>query len=190
MQETVSLKQIQMTWESLTGKEDFRKTIKETAKKVSTPSQLHIKQHEIADQPEPDADPPPDFELTGTIGEGGMGIVYTARQRSMDRIVALKMLKGEQDQKTKDILISEAVALGDLAHPNIVPIHDLGSNSQGQMFYSMKNVKGTPWNQIISERTEQQNIETLLRVCDAVAFAHCKGVVPTDLKPENVMLGE
>ena len=130
------------------------------------------------------------YEIIEKIGEGGMGVIYTARQSSVDRIVALKMVKGEEEQKQKDLFLSEAVATGNLDHPNIVPIHELGSNKQGQLFYSMKNVTGTGWNDVIKENSRQENLEILLRVCDAVAFAHSKGVIHRDLKPENIMLGE
>jgi hypothetical protein len=86
--------------------------------------------------------------------------------------------------------LSEAAVTGELDHPNIVPIHDLGSNEEGQLFYAMKEVRGTSWNEMIHENGLQENLEVLMRVADAVAFAHSKGVIHRDLKPENVMLGE
>ncbi|HYO23916.1 MAG TPA: serine/threonine-protein kinase, partial [Lacipirellulaceae bacterium] len=133
----------------------------------------------------------PDYELLNVIGEGGMGVVYAARQSSIARTVALKMLKsGEADASQRDKFISEAVVTGELDHPNIVPIYDLGANDDGALFYSMKRVKGTPWHKVIRERSLDENLHILLRVADAVAFAHVNGVVHRDLKPENVMLGD
>ncbi|MCA9237634.1 MAG: protein kinase, partial [Planctomycetales bacterium] len=134
----------------------------------------------------------PDYELLDVIGEGGMGVVYSARQASIARTVAVKMLKGagEKSADQRDKFISEAVVTGELDHPNIVPIYDLGSNNDGALFYSMKKVKGTPWNKEIETKSLDENINILLRVADAVAFAHANGVIHRDLKPENVMLGD
>ena len=134
----------------------------------------------------------PDYQLLNMIGEGGMGVVYAARQSSIARTVAVKMLKPSSKMTTdqRDKFISEAVVTGELDHPNIVPIYDLGSNEQGALFYSMKHVQGTPWEKVLKEKSLEENLNILLRVADAVAFAHARGVVHRDLKPENVMLGE
>ncbi len=134
----------------------------------------------------------PDYDLLGQLGEGGMGVVLAARQASIDRLVAVKMLKpaATRDLQARQKFLSEAVVTGDLEHPNIVPIYDLGSDDTGALFYSMKRVKGTPWSKVIKEKTFQENIEILMKVADAVAFAHSRGVVHRDLKPENVMLGD
>ena len=131
-----------------------------------------------------------DFELIAKLGEGGMGVVYSARQSSIDRAIALKMIKSSvvsEDAKSKFLI--EAVVTGDLDHPNIVPVHDLGVDSAGNMFYAMKQVSGVAWSKAIRQNTRSENIEILLRVCDALAFAHDRGVIHRDLKPENVMLG-
>ncbi|MBX3434713.1 MAG: protein kinase [Pirellulales bacterium] len=137
-------------------------------------------------------DDAPDYELLDVLGEGGMGVVYSARQSSIARTVAVKMLKGagEKSDEQRDKFISEAVVTGELDHPNIVPIYDLGSNKDGALFYSMKKVKGTPWNKVIAEQSLDDNLNILLRVADAVAFAHANGVIHRDLKPENIMLGD
>ena len=121
-----------------------------------------------------------------------MGVVYAARQSSIARTVALKMLKADDaDAAQRDKFISEAVVTGELDHPNIVPIYDLGANDEGALFYSMKRVKGTPWHKVHPrQRSLDENLNILLRVADAVAFAHANGVIHRDLKPENVMLGD
>jgi len=141
----------------------------------------------------------PDYELTEVLGEGGMGIVYLARQTSIDRTIAVKMLKPEmaKDAVLRDKFLTEAAVTGDLDHPNIVPIHDLGTSPTGSVFYAMKRVKGTPWSEVLAKQIAanelddklHSNLETLLRVSDAVAFAHSRCVLHRDLKPENVMLG-
>ena len=134
----------------------------------------------------------PEYELIKVLGEGGMGVVYDARQTSIDRNVAVKMLKaataGNEKQRAK--FLAEAVVTGDLDHPNIVPIYDVGANSQGALFYSMKKVQGTPWLKVIQKKSVVENLDILMRVADAVGFAHARGIVHRDLKPENIMLGE
>ena len=134
----------------------------------------------------------PDYELLDIIGEGGMGVVYAAHQSSIARTVAVKMLKpsAKVREEQRDKFISEAVVTGELDHPNIVPIYDLGSNDEGALFYSMKRVRGTPWDKVIHQKSLDDNVSILMRVADAVAFAHAGGVIHRDLKPENVMLGD
>ncbi len=133
-----------------------------------------------------------EYELLRVLGEGGMGVVYDARQTSIDRNVALKMIKGEaaSNARQKAKFLAEVVVTGDLDHPNIVPIYDVGANAQGNLFYSMKKVQGTPWEKVIAQKSLSENLDILLRVADAVGFAHARGVVHRDLKPENIMLGE
>ncbi|TWT29590.1 Serine/threonine-protein kinase PknD [Posidoniimonas corsicana] len=134
----------------------------------------------------------PDYELLDMIGQGGMGVVYAATQSSIARTVAVKMFKpgAKVTNEQRDKFISEAVVTGELDHPNIVPIYDMGANEEGALFYSMKRVKGTPWDDVIAKKSLDENLNILLRVADAVAFAHAGGVVHRDLKPENVMLGD
>ncbi len=133
-----------------------------------------------------------DYELLEVIGKGGMGVVYSARQASVDRMVAVKMIRPNvaADAERREKFLSEAVVTGDLDHPNIVPIYELGTNESNALFYSMKRVKGTPWSKVIREKSLDENLEILLKVADAVAFAHANGVVHRDLKPDNVMLGD
>ncbi|HJQ79871.1 MAG TPA: serine/threonine-protein kinase, partial [Lacipirellulaceae bacterium] len=134
----------------------------------------------------------PDYELLDIIGEGGMGVVYAAHQSSIARTVAVKMLKpsAKMREDQRDKFISEAVVTGELDHPNIVPIYDLGANDEGALFYSMKRVRGTPWDKVLHKKQLDANLSILMRVADAVAFAHAGGVIHRDLKPENVMLGD
>ena len=142
----------------------------------------------------PDESVPPshaDYALGDALGAGGMGIVYEATQRSINRSVAIKMLKAETARRRdrRDSLATEAIVTGELTHPNIVPIHDLGQDAAGNLFYSMKRVEGERWDEALSRRSESENLEIFLKVADAIAFAHSRGVVHRDLKPENVLLG-
>ncbi len=140
---------------------------------------------------------PPDlsakgYELLEMLGEGGVGIVYQAVQKSVNRKIAVKMIKPAvgRDTEERDKFISEALVTGRLDHPNIVPIHDLDTTTDGQPFYTMKMVRGTPWGEVIGDKPLVENLRILLDVCDAVSFAHSRGVIHRDLKPDNVMLGE
>jgi WD40 repeat protein/serine/threonine protein kinase len=161
-------------------------------------SSLPVKSRYVREKRKAGAEPPrslaevPDYELLDIIGEGGMGVVYAAHQSSIARTVAVKMLKPSAKirEEQRDKFISEAVVTGELDHPNIVPIYDLGSNDEGALFYSMKRVRGTPWDKAIHKKQLDENLSILLRVADAVAFAHAGGVIHRDLKPENVMLGD
>ncbi|MFT7630949.1 MAG: WD40 repeat protein/serine/threonine protein kinase [Mariniblastus sp.] len=133
-----------------------------------------------------------DYEILNQIGKGAVGIVYAAQQNSINRNVAVKMLNAEasEDEAQKEKFLFEAIVTGDLDHPNIVPIHELGKNQNGDLFYSMKQVVGTPWSDSIGKKALSENLEILLKICDAISFAHARGIVHRDLKPENVMLGE
>jgi serine/threonine protein kinase len=147
--------------------------------------------------------PAAQIEILDVIGEGGMGTIYRARQVSLDREVALKQIKPhlEMKQEAVDMFLGEAHATGALDHPNIVPVHELGRDDEGRAFYSMKLVRGTPWDKLLHPETDEErasaesmsvrdHLDILLKVCDAIGFAHSRGVIHRDLKPENVMVGE
>ena len=183
---------IDRTWDAvdLEGR-DSLVTIKSRSSASATQSALVVQPRALRGT-EDQAQLPADYELINKLGEGGMGLVYLARQASINRVVALKMLKsgtvGTTEQRVK--FLSEAVVTGDLDHPNIVPIYDLGTSQDGTLFYSMKRVQGTPWLHVIRQKSLPENVEILMKVADAVAFAHSRGVIHRDLKPENVMLGD
>ena len=147
-----------------------------------------------------------DYRLVRKLGQGGMGDVYVARQGSLNRLLALKLIKpidGERraqlqrigklesvEEERRQQFLSEAIVTGDLDHPNIVPIHDVAVTSENELFYSMKRVVGTPWSKVIKENSREENLEILMKACDAIGFAHERGVVHRDIKPENIMLGD
>ena len=133
-----------------------------------------------------------DYEVIQKVGEGSMGQVFTAMQSSIQRTVAVKTLKPKLASKAADRekFLYEAMITGDLDHPNIVPIHDLGVSDDGTLFYSMKHVTGTEWQKVLTEKTVAENVSILMKVADAVAFAHSRRVIHRDLKPENIMLGQ
>jgi WD40 repeat protein len=133
-----------------------------------------------------------DYDILSKLGQGGMGVVYAARQASIDRTVAIKMLKpeGAADANQRNKFLSEAVITGELEHPNIVPIYDLGHNDENALFYAMKRVQGTPWDDVVKQKSQAENLEIFMKTCDAVAFGHSRGIIHRDLKPENTMLGD
>ena len=142
------------------------------------------------------------YTLGQELGRGGMGVVYRARQRSLQREVAIKLVRQElASAGTQETFIAEALVNGHLDHPNIVPVHELGRDAQGQVFLAMKLVGGTSWKDLLHPKTDAhraaaagwttgRHLAVLEAVGNAVAFAHSKGIVHRDLKPENVMVGE
>jgi len=132
-----------------------------------------------------------DYEILSFVDEGSMGKVFLARQNSIQRNVAIKLLKEDlaKEDKHRTKFLAEAVVTGELDHPNIVPVHDLGISQDNELFYSMKMIHGDSWQALIGKKSRGENVEILLHVADAVAYGHSKNIIHRDLKPENVMLG-
>ncbi|HWZ99825.1 MAG TPA: serine/threonine-protein kinase [Candidatus Dormibacteraeota bacterium] len=131
------------------------------------------------------------YELRELIARGGMGIVYAAEDEKLSRRVALKVLdSASAAPELAQRLIREARILAQLEHPGIVPVHDVGTLADGRVFYTMKFVEGLRLDQYIKQLDSlPQRLRLFLRVCDAVAFAHARGVLHRDLKPANIMVG-
>jgi serine/threonine protein kinase len=131
------------------------------------------------------------YHLLERIARGGMGVVYLAEDGNLQRRVALKVLDiPETDGELANRLIREARVLAALEHPGIVPVHDVGTLADGRLFYTMKFVEGRRLDQYIeSVASVPDRLRVFLRVCDAVAFAHARGVLHRDLKPANIMIG-
>ncbi len=133
----------------------------------------------------------PDLEIVELIGSGGMGLVYKARQRRLDRMVALKILAPDiaGEPGFADRFMREARAMARLAHPNIVTVHDFG-DSGGLYYFVMELVEGTNLRQLLHQRrfTPEQALTIVPKICDALQYAHDRGVVHRDIKPENVMV--
>lgn len=129
------------------------------------------------------------YEIVEPIGRGGMGAVYRVGDRELGREVALKVLQvGGRGEAAR--LATEARVLARLEHPGIVPVHDAGVLPDGRPFYTMKLVRGSRLDVLApGMATVPERLRLLLRVADAVAFAHAHGVVHRDLTPANVMVG-
>ncbi len=133
-----------------------------------------------------------DYELLEIIAHGGMGVVYKARQKSLNRIVALKLLLGgvHASEDFKRRFRREAELAAKLQHPNIVPIYEVGEH-EGQLYFSMEYVRGRDFAKLAHRRPlSPENAARYLKiVAETVQFAHNHGVLHRDLKPANILLG-
>jgi eukaryotic-like serine/threonine-protein kinase len=138
-----------------------------------------------------DAEPPGGrYRIGALVGEGGMGTVYRARDRVLDRDVALKVLRADiAAPEAAARLRREARILARLEHPGIVPVHDVGTLADGRVYYVMKLVRGDRLEQLARGASLAQVLRLFLRVCETVGFAHAAGVIHRDLKPSNIMVG-
>lgn len=132
-----------------------------------------------------------DYELLEEIARGGMGVVYKARQVSLKRIVALKMILAGQLASPQDVqrLYTEAEAAANLDHVGIVPIVEVGEHD-GQHYFSMGFVEGESLACYVADGPlpPREAAELTKQICDAIAYAHNKGVIHRDLKPANILL--
>ena len=135
----------------------------------------------------------PQLEIIELLGHGGMGAVYRARQVSLDRHVALKLLSPRlgRDPSFAERFMREARTMARLNHPNIVMVYDFGQVEQ-YYFLIMELVEGVDLREAIIARTitPEQAIVVVPKICEALQFAHDQGVVHRDIKPENILVGQ
>lgn len=143
------------------------------------------------------------YQTRTKLGEGGMGVVFRAWDGDLMRDVAIKQLRvgrSEQPEHLRQFLW-EARVTAHLDHPNIVPIHELGLAADDQLYFSMKFVAGRSLEEVLEDLrkgeeastqrlTQPRRLRLFLQLCQAIEFAHTRGVLHRDLKPANVMLGE
>ena len=154
------------------------------------------------------------YELIEKISEGGAGVIYRVREKVLQREVALKICRAELKPDARGTLATaseftnEAFMTARLDHPGVVPIYALAKDADGRPFFAMKRVSGTSWNDLLhpekipdparrasvaaraQQMTWKDHLHVLLKVCDAVAYAHSKAILHRDLKPDNIMLGD
>jgi eukaryotic-like serine/threonine-protein kinase len=142
------------------------------------------------------------YEVGEPIGHGAMGEVLRATDRSLKRDVAIKTLRGslQEDAESVARFVREARAVGRLQHPNIPPVHELGTTQQGLPYFSMRLVQGETLSEVIRRLREgdlathahwtfARRVQVVQNVCDAVHYAHSLGILHRDLKPDNIMVG-
>jgi serine/threonine-protein kinase len=142
------------------------------------------------------------LELHGTLGEGGMGVVRLGTQTALARPVAVKSLRDDHKGDSNVLkLLREAWVTGTLEHPNVVPVYELALDGDGAPVIVLKKIEGVHWGSLMHDEPTvrrrfkardllEWNLQTLVQVCNAVRFAHSRGILHRDLKPENVMIGE
>jgi len=151
-------------------------------------------------------DAAPDAIVVGAvIGAGGMGVVHVAEQPTLRREVAVKVLRDERkNDQAVNAMLREAWVMGTLEHPNIVPVHLLLREADGAPQLVMKRIEGVAWDAVIEAPTLAESLgggqsaardplefhlRVLIAVCHAIHFAHSRGILHLDLKPDNVMVG-
>jgi len=135
----------------------------------------------------------PELEILELLGRGGMGVVYKARQKRLQRLVALKILPPSVSHSPAfaERFTREAQALARLTHPNIVTVHDFGQ-SDGLFYFVMEFVDGMTLRQLLNtaQIKPREALAIVPQICDALQYAHDKGIVHRDIKPENILLAK
>lgn len=139
------------------------------------------------------------FEILNLIGKGGMGAVFQVRDLNLARVVAMKIMhkKYRNSTNAKTRFLREAKICAYLQHPNIVPVYSMGELSDGRHYFTMKEIQGRElssyifqfWNDGFTIKKLQELLQYFAQVCDAIGYAHNKGVIHRDIKPSNIMLG-
>ncbi len=149
--------------------------------------------------------PQPRYERIDRVAQGGMGTIYRVRDVDLHRELAMKVLRTSDAEDTPRgstaslrlaRFVEEAQVTGQLDHPGIVPVHELGLDAQGRVYFTMKLVRGRTLREVLELArdgregwTTTRVVGVLLRVCEAMAYAHDKRVIHRDLKPSNLMVG-
>ena len=136
------------------------------------------------------------YVLGPEVARGGMGVILRVRDRVLHRSLALKVMREEFSRRPDltERFVMEAQIAGQMQHPGVVPVHDLGALPDGRPFFAMKLVKGKTLAELLKERAApDQDLPRFVRIfeqiCQTMAFVHSKGVIHRDLKPANIMVG-
>lgn len=137
------------------------------------------------------------YDVRSELGRGGMGVVYEAYDRDLMRTVALKIARDASGGSTRSLrFVEEAQITGQLSHPNIVPVHDVGRDADDSIWFTMKRVDGRSLKQVIRDArngetfTLARKLYIFRQLLNGLAFAHDREVLHRDLKPDNIMIGE
>lgn len=144
----------------------------------------------------PEPDPEGRYQFVGELGRGGMGAVLKGRDTEIGRDLAIKVLleRFSGDQELLDRFIDEAQIGGQLQHPGIAPVYEMGKFEDNRPYFTMKLIKGSTLAEILAERDSPKDdwpklLPIFEQVCQTIAYAHSKGVIHRDLKPSNIMVG-
>ena len=129
-------------------------------------------------------------EIQELIGEGGMGSVWRVWDPRLARSVALKRVHTQRGSAADRRFVLEAQVTGRLQHPGIPPVYELGTDTQGRPYFTMRELTGKTLSALSCDLPLERKIQILVRVCDAVAYAHDQGVLHRDLKPANILIGD
>jgi eukaryotic-like serine/threonine-protein kinase len=142
---------------------------------------------------------PPRYEYLGPIGSGGMGAVCSVHDLHLLRCVAMKFLGRDAGRNPDHVrrFVREAQITAELEHPNVIPVYDRGTDDDGNHFFTMKRVDGrslAEWIDSVGQPAREPDVfrsmlAVLSQICDGLAYAHSRGVVHCDIKPENIMVG-
>ena len=141
------------------------------------------------------------YVLGMELGRGGMGQVLAAEDVTLDRPVALKLLFDQDDPALCARFVDEARVTGQLQHPSVPPVYELGRLGDGRLFFAMKRIEGRTLRDVLEDLRDAKPealksfgrvrlLSVFARICHTIAYAHSRGVMHRDLKPENIMLGE
>ncbi len=159
--------------------DEFRTSISAVAS-LSTPTQMSIPASIGS------------YAVQRKLGEGGMGIVYEAQQQSTHRLVAIKVVRGGAavDDYRLRLFQREAQTLGRLRHPNIAAVYEGGRTAEGEHFFAMELVNGVPLTQFVREHnvSRRERLRLFQQICEAIHYAHQRGVIHRDLKPSNILV--
>jgi tetratricopeptide (TPR) repeat protein/serine/threonine protein kinase len=139
----------------------------------------------------------PGYEIIGLLGKGGMGAVYRGRDPKFNRVLAVKVLREDRRQHPDSVarFLEEASITGQLQNPGIPPVHDIGTLPDGRPFLTIKLVQGQTFADLLTGRKSPAGdlpryLAIFGQICKTIAYAHSRGVIHRDLKPQNVMVGE
>jgi WD40 repeat protein/serine/threonine protein kinase len=155
---------------------------------------------------EPGRPSPARYRILGRLAQGGMGVIYRVWDESLRRLLAMKIIRGQEQLPSSGLssvdpqllarFLREAEITGQLDHPGVVPVHEIGTDAHGRVYFTMRLVQGDSLSTVLdrvakgdADWTQTRVLDVLIKVCETLAFAHSRGIVHRDLKPDNIMVG-
>ncbi len=146
------------------------------------------------------------YTVLGRVAQGGMGVIFKVWDGNLHRPLAMKVIRGQDHLDAASLapigtqmlarFLKEAEITGQLDHPGIVPVHEIGTDEHGRVYFTMRLVEGESLGAVLDKMgkgdatwTQTRVVDVLVKICETLAFAHSRGVVHRDLKPANIMVG-